>query len=61
MDPATISLIVQFALQYGIPAARKLVELFHTEKPTTEQWEAVFAPAEKSYGDYIAEAKAKQP
>jgi len=53
------ALIIEFAIKFGIPAARELVKLLTVENPTIEQWEKVFAPAEKSYDDYIAAAKAK--
>lgn len=55
MDPATIAIIVQFAIKYGPDAAEALVALFHkTTPPTQEEWTALFAKArEHTYDDYV--------
>lgn len=54
MSPATIAIIAQFAIQYGIPAALKLVALFEKKDATVEDVKAAFALAHKSYEEYIA-------
>lgn len=53
MTPAMIALIAQYALEYGLPAARKLVELFRTPAPTWDQWDDIFALSEKPFDDYV--------
>lgn len=58
MDPATIAIIVQFAIKYGPDAAEALVTLFSKgTPPTQEDWTALFAKARaKSYDDYVKPA-----
>lgn len=50
-------IIAQFALQYGIPAARELLALLRTPNPTAEQWQKVWDTAEKGYDTYLDEAR----
>ena len=52
MDPATISLIAQFAIQFGIPAAQHLIALYEKPNATIEDVKAAFALAHKSYEEY---------
>lgn len=54
MDAATISLLVQFALRYGIPAAIEISHLFQKKEATLEEVKAAFSRAHKSYEDYEA-------
>jgi hypothetical protein len=56
MSPATIAIIAQFAIQYGIPAALKLVSLFEKKDATVEDVKAAFSLAHKSYEEYVAGA-----
>jgi hypothetical protein len=43
---ATVLMIIQFAIQYGLPAAEQIVALLHqTTDPTPDQWAALFATA----------------
>lgn len=48
--PPAILLIVQYALQFGIPAALEIVKLFQKTNPTLADWEAAFAVAQTPYG-----------
>jgi hypothetical protein len=57
MDPATIALIAQFAIQFGIPAGRALVALFSIKDPTPADWEKVFLLAEQSYKEQVPDSK----
>lgn len=43
MTPATIAIIAQFAIQYGIPAAQDLIALFKNQNATIADVEAMFA------------------
>ena len=52
MNPTTV-FIVQALLKYGPALASALVEIFQKETPTREDWDKVFALAEKSYEDYV--------
>lgn len=49
----SVIIIAQFAIQYGIPAAQKLIALFEVQSPTAAQWAEVFALAEKPYSAYV--------
>lgn len=49
MNPA-ILVILQYAVQYGIPAALEIVKLFQKPNPTLADWEAAFAVAQTPYG-----------
>jgi hypothetical protein len=51
MDAATIALIIQFALKYGVPAAQALLALFVKKDPTQADWDDIFAKA-KAYEAY---------
>lgn len=51
MTPATIVLIAQFAVQYGIPAAQELIALLKKPDATIADVEALFAKV-KSYDSY---------
>jgi hypothetical protein len=53
MSPAVI-LIGELLVKYGPTVAREFCKLLKVENPTEEQWDAVFALAEKSYADYVA-------
>lgn len=46
-------IIIQYAIRYGLPAARALIELFSIAEPTVADWEKLFAISEKSYEDYV--------
>ena len=47
------AIIIGMALvKYGPMLAKSLYEIFSTKEPSKEQWDAVFALAEKSYEDY---------
>ena len=50
---ATALLIAQALIKYGPAAARAIAALFKKDEPTMEDWEKVFAIAEKSYDDYV--------
>lgn len=55
MTPELFAVILNFAIEFGLPAAQRAVELFHKENPTLEDWQEVFAKAKtKSYDDYVA-------
>jgi len=54
-----VMLVAQYALQYGIPAAQKLVALFRKESVTEEDWNELFAISQKGHDQYIAEAQAR--
>lgn len=49
-------IIANWALQYGIPAARQIAAiLYGKEEPTLDMWNAVFDAAQsKSYEDYVS-------
>jgi hypothetical protein len=50
----SVAEIIALALvKYGPSLARALVEIFSVENPTREQWDAVFALAEKDYEFYV--------
>ena len=53
MDITTITLIARALLRYGPEVARQLAILFGKKDVTLADWELVFAPAEKSYDDYV--------
>lgn len=53
MDPATVALIASALVKYGPAVARQLAGLFSKQSVTLEDWEQVFALAEKSYDDYV--------
>lgn len=50
---STAVIIAQFAIQFGIPAAQKLVALLNNPNPTQADWDAVWALAAKPYDSYI--------
>jgi hypothetical protein len=52
MNP-TVIIIAEALMKYGPSVARALVEIFKKDDPTAEDWEKVFALAEKSYDDYV--------
>lgn len=52
MSPATIALLVQFSLQYGIPAAIKVAELFQKKDATVDDVIVAFKLAKKPYDQY---------
>ncbi len=54
--------IAQFVLQYGFPAALRLIELSRKPDPTLADWQALFEIADKkSYDDYIAGPTVPKP
>lgn len=59
MSPAIITLIAQFAVEFGIPAARRLVAMYQKtdETVSVEEWNAIFDLAKKSEDEYVNEAK----
>lgn len=50
MPPATILLIVQAALQYGIPFAQQVIALFQKTTVTLDDWNKLFAIAHTPLG-----------
>lgn len=54
MTPATIAILAQFAVQFGLPAAIKLIDLFKKRDATVEDVSAAFALARKAYEEYEA-------
>lgn len=54
MNPATISLLTQFAINFGIPAALKIAALFQKKEATIEDVIAAFSAAHASYESYEA-------
>lgn len=54
---AQLALIIAEALvKYGPTVARAIAEIFEKKTPTLQDWEKVFALAEKSYEDYVKPA-----
>lgn len=50
MDPATIALILQFALKYGPDLGLTIYSLFKQTTPITDaQWQALFTQMKQSY------------
>ena len=50
----TTLFIIESLLRYGPGLARELVKIFSKQAdPTLQEWEELFATAEKSYEDYI--------
>lgn len=45
-----IALILQYALQYGLPAALEIIKLFQKSSVNLADWEAAFAVAQTPYG-----------
>lgn len=52
MEAATLNLLISFAVQYGIPAALKIIDLMKKKDATIEDVQAAFQAAHKSYSDY---------
>lgn len=50
---AIAPLILEALIHYGPTVARAINELFRKENITAEDWDKVFALAEKPYADYI--------
>lgn len=50
MGPAVIPIILQYALQYGVPAVMEIIKLFQKDAITVADWEAAFAVAQTPYG-----------
>lgn len=48
MAAALIPLILQYALQYGIPAARDIITVLNKKDPTPEDWTNAFNNSEKN-------------
>jgi hypothetical protein len=53
----TALLILEALIKYGPSVARSIANLVAVENPTREQWEAVFAQAEKPYDAYVMPPK----
>jgi len=53
MNSATTALIIEALVKYGPVLAKAIYDLFQVENPTKEQWDTLFATAEKSYDDYV--------
>lgn len=58
LSPIT-QFIIEALIKYGPGLARELVAIFQKQDPTPADWDKVFLAAEKSYEDYINEAKNK--
>lgn len=52
MTPSTIAILAQFAIQFGLPAALKLIDLYRKRDATIEDVHAAFSAAYKSYEEY---------
>ncbi len=50
-------LIAQMLLQHGPAAARALAEIFQKPNPTLQDWEVVFARAEKPYSQLVPNSR----
>ena len=50
---AIAPLILEALVKYGPTVARAITDLFRKENITLEDWDKVFALAEKPYADYI--------
>jgi hypothetical protein len=59
MNPALIGLLIQFALQYGIPAARDIVALLNKPNPTAEDWNTMFVNAEVNAKKFLEQTEPK--
>lgn len=60
MDPATIALastILSYAVKYGIPAVRQIIEVIHKPNPTLEDWNKAFDTAEINAKIFLAETE----
>ena len=60
MDPATIALattIVSYAVKYGIPAAREIINVIHKPNPTLDDWNAAFDKATTNAKVFLDETK----
>lgn len=53
MNPALLALILEALIKFGPAAVQSIVEAAHKENPTLEDWKAAFAPAHKSYEEYV--------
>jgi len=51
MDAATIALILQYTIKFGIPAGEAVVKLFQTPNPTQADWDRAFAASKKPLYD----------
>jgi hypothetical protein len=54
LNAETIALLARFAIEFGLPAARKLIDLFEKKDATIADVRAAFAAAHTSYDDYEA-------
>lgn len=46
-------IIAMALVKYGPTLARELVNLFQVENPSIDDWNKLFALADKSYDDYV--------
>jgi len=53
MNPALIGLVIEFAIKYGIPAARDIVALIHKPNPTAEDWSKMFDSVESNAKKFL--------
>lgn len=62
MDPATIAILIRVLVMYGPAAYKAVVELFHKDAPTKEDFMGLLDYAQqKSYDDYVAGRPAGGP
>lgn len=55
MEAPLIASILNYAVTYGIPAARKIVELIRKPDPTLEDWNRAFDAATKNAEIFLRE------
>lgn len=48
-----VEIIALALVKYGPQVARAIYDIFNKPSPTQEDWDKVFAMAEKSYEDYV--------
>ena len=53
MTPSTTELIVLALVKYGPALAKGVYDLFQKADPTKEDFDKLFAIAEKTYEDYV--------
>lgn len=51
--------LIPIIAKYGIEFGYQLWQNIQAGNPTEEQWQALLKMADKSYDDYLAEAKSK--
>lgn len=58
MPTSLIPIILQYALQYGIPAARDVVNLLYKPAPTLQDWNSMFDASEANALKFLAQTAA---